>query len=56
MNTSNPVRGSTAPAQLDQFIKIKKLDMKSMELSTVKSTPVDIIMTNAMTKAQFDHY
>ena len=53
-NTSNPVWGSTAPAQLDQFIEIKKLDLKSMELSTVKSTPVDILMANGMTKAQFD--
>jgi sugar lactone lactonase YvrE len=49
-NMSDPVWGSTAPAQFDQYIEIKKLDLGSMELSTVRSTPVDIPMANGMTK------
>jgi hypothetical protein len=49
-DTWEPVWGSTAPAELDQFIEIKKLDLKSMEISTVQSTPVDIPMANGMTK------
>jgi hypothetical protein len=49
-NMSDPVWGATAPAQLDQFIEIKRLDLKLMELSTVNSAPVDILMANGMTK------
>jgi gluconolactonase len=48
-NFTDPVWGSTAPAQLDQFIQIWRLDLATNELSVVTPSP-DIVMANGMTK------
>jgi gluconolactonase len=54
-NTSSPgpTWGSTAPAQLDQFIHIYRLDLATNELSVVSPSP-DIVMANGMTKTAGD--
>jgi hypothetical protein len=48
-NNPGPVWGSTAPPQLDQFIEIKKLNLTTLNLTTIMPAP-DIVMANGMTK------